>query len=173
MGAAEGLEQTMNKQEVAEMLAKPYSQQLLGSTIPARFAYTGLDGGPRVVPVGYKWTGSAFVICTVPKSAKVNALRHDPRVAITIDTEGFPPKVLLIRGTATLELVDGVPDEYLTGNFRPGLTDEQFAEWEAGVRDLYEQMVKIIVEPEWAKLLDFETTIPKAVEDLVLARQGA
>jgi hypothetical protein len=172
MGAAGGLEIRMNKHDVAEVLAKPYAQQLLGSTIPARFAYTALDGGPRVVPVGYHWTGSAFVICTAPKSAKVKALHNDPRAAITIDTEGFPPKVLLARGAATLELVDGVPDEYLNGNFRPGLTDEQAAAWESGVRELYDQMVKITVEVEWAKLLDFETTIPKAVEDLVRAKQG-
>jgi hypothetical protein len=116
----------LNKQDVAEILARPYSQQLLGSAIPARFAYSGLDGGPRVIPIGYTWTGSAFVFCTAPKAAKVNALRKDPRVAITIDTDGFPPKVLLVRGTATLELVDGVPDE-----------------------------------------------LPKAVEDLILERQGA
>ena len=38
---------------------------------------------------------------------------------------------------------------------------------------LYDQMVLITVEPDWAKLLDFETTLPKAVEDLVLARRGA
>lgn len=173
MGAADRLEQKMNKQDVAEILAKPYSQQLLGSAIPARFAYSGLDGGPRVVPVGYFWTGTAFVISTVPKSAKVNALRKDPRVAITIDTDGFPPKALLVRGTATLELVDGVPDEYLKGNLVPTMEPDQFAEWEAGVRALYDQMVKITVEPEWAKLLDFETTLPKAVEDLIRERQGA
>jgi hypothetical protein len=34
-------------------------------------------------------------------------------------------------------------------------------------------MVLITIEPGWAKLLDFETTLPKAVEELVLARQGA
>jgi hypothetical protein len=162
----------MNEQDVAEVLAKPYSQQLLAATIPARFAYTGLDGGPRVVPVGYYWTGSAIVVCTATKAAKVKALRKDPRVAITIDTEGFPPKVLLLRGTATLELVDGVPDEYVGGNLTATMPAEQLAEWEAGVRALYDQMVKITVEVEWAKLLDFETTIPKAVEDLVRARQG-
>jgi hypothetical protein len=33
-------------------------------------------------------------------------------------------------------------------------------------------MALITIEPDWAKLLDFETTIPKAVEDLLLARQG-
>jgi hypothetical protein len=50
---------------------------------------------------------------------------------------------------------------------------EHFEGWEQGVRALYDQMVLITIEPDWAKLLDFETTIPKAVEDLVLARQGA
>jgi hypothetical protein len=34
-------------------------------------------------------------------------------------------------------------------------------------------MVQITVEPDWAKLLDFQTTLPSAVEDLLLARQGA
>ena len=29
-----------------------------------------------------------------------------------------------------------------------------------------------VVEPDWAKLLDYETTIPEAVEALVAARQG-
>jgi hypothetical protein len=32
-------------------------------------------------------------------------------------------------------------------------------------------MVLITVEPDWAKLLDFETTAPKAVEDLMAAYQ--
>jgi hypothetical protein len=31
-------------------------------------------------------------------------------------------------------------------------------------------MVRITIEPDWAKLLDFETTIPKAVEDLIKAK---
>jgi hypothetical protein len=38
---------------------------------------------------------------------------------------------------------------------------------------LYEQMVAITITPEWAKLLDFETTAPSAVEKLALARGGA
>ncbi len=46
---------------------------------------------------------------------------------------------------------------------------EQFEAWEAGVRALYSQMARITITPDWAKLLDFETTIPKAVEDLVNA----
>jgi hypothetical protein len=29
-------------------------------------------------------------------------------------------------------------------------------------------MARITITPTWAKLLDFETTIPKAVEDLIV-----
>ncbi|WP_020576407.1 hypothetical protein [Actinopolymorpha alba] len=91
-------------------------------------------------------------------------------MAITIDTEGFPPHVLLIRGSATLELVDGVPDGYVEAS-RKLVPAEQFAAREAGLRALYQRMVCITIEPDWAKLLDFETTIPKAVEDLMVAHQ--
>ena len=161
----------MNRDQVTEVLAKPISQQLLGSTIPARLAYIGVDGEPRAIPMGSWWTGEQLVMATVPTSAKVGALRRNPRVAITIDTEAqWPPRVLLIRGAARLELVDGVPQAYLEAS-RPLVPAEHFAGWEQGVRELYDQMVVITVEPDWAKLLDFETTIPKAVEDLVLAKQ--
>lgn len=154
---------------VTETLAKPLSQQLLASGIPARFAYTALDGDPRAVPIGFLWTGSEIKMYTVPTSAKVKALKKNPRVAITIDTEGFPPNVLLIRGAASLELVDGVPDGYVEAS-RKGIPADQMEGWETGVRALYEQMVIITITPDWAKLLDFETTLPKAVEDLVKAR---
>ena len=41
------------------------------------------------------------------------------------------------------------------------------AGWVAGVQALYDDMVVITITPTWAKLLDFETTIPQAVEDLI------
>src|SRR3954454_9377637 len=95
---------------VAETLAEPLAEELLSSHIPARFAYTGSDGDPRVIPIGFLWTGSELKLYTVPTSAKVRALEQNPRIALTIDTESFPPHVLMIRGSARLELVDGVPD---------------------------------------------------------------
>ena len=156
----------MNKQQIAEILAKPYAQQLLNGPEPARFAYDGLDGDPRVIPIGFWVEGDRIVIATAPKAAKVAALRKNPKVALTIDQGAFPPKVLLIRGTVELELVDGVPAGYLEAGHKV-MTDEQSPDWAAGVKSLYDQMVVITVTPTWAKLLDFETTIPKAVEDLV------
>jgi nitroimidazol reductase NimA-like FMN-containing flavoprotein (pyridoxamine 5'-phosphate oxidase superfamily) len=160
----------MDRSDVAEVLSKPISQELLGSAIPARLAYTALDGDPRVVPVAFHWNGAQLVVCTVPAMAKVRALRHNPRVAITIDTqEQWPPRVLLVRGTASIEHVDGVPEEYIEAS-RKVTPAEVFEDWEAGVRGLYDEMVRITIEPHWAKLLDFETTIPKAVEDLIRAK---
>jgi hypothetical protein len=161
----------MQQQEIADVMGKQISQDLLASGIPARFAYVGVDGAPRVVPIAFHWNGSQILLFTVPKSAKVRALRQSPRVAITIDTQGYPPHVLLVRGTASLETVDGVPGDYLEAS-RKIVPADQFADWEAGVRALYEQMVCITIEPDWAKLLDFETTIPQAVEDLVRAHQA-
>jgi hypothetical protein len=163
----------VNRDDVVEVLAKPISRELLGSSIPARLSYVGVDGEPRAIPIGFLWTGEHVVMATVPKSAKVQALRQNPRVALTIDTEGqWPPRVLLIRGAARVDLVDGVPDAYVEAS-RKVVPAEHFEGWEHGVRALYDQMVLITIEPDWAKLLDFETTLPKAVEDLMLARQDA
>jgi hypothetical protein len=160
----------MNRNDVTEVLSKPISQELLGSPIPARLAYTGLDGDPRVVPVAFHWNGAQLVVCTMPTMAKVRALRRNPRVAITIDTqEQWPPRVLLVRGTVSIEHVDGVPDEYVEAS-RKVTPAEVFEDWETGVRGLYDEMVRITIEPDWAKLLDFETTLPKAVEDLIHAK---
>jgi hypothetical protein len=105
---------------------------------------------------------------TVPGSAKVAALRANPTVALTVDTTPptWPPKVLLVRGIAWLSLTDGVFPEYFAGARR--LTPaEEFERWEAGARSSFDQMARIDVRPTWAKVHDFETRIPQAVEDLV------
>jgi hypothetical protein len=156
----------MTNEEIVEILAKPYAQQLLNGPEPARMAYNGLDGDPRVIPIGFWTEGQQILMATVPKSAKVAALGKNPKVALTIDQGAFPPKVLLIRGTAEVELVEGIPDGYLTAGHKV-MTDGQYAQWVAGVQALYDEMVVITVTPTWAKLLDFETTIPQAVEDLI------
>jgi hypothetical protein len=89
-----------------------------------------VDGDPRVIPVGFHWGGARIVVGTVPTSAKVAALRENPRVAITVDTEGYPPNVLLVRGAATVAIVDGVPDEYIAAS-RKLVPESGFAGWEA------------------------------------------
>jgi hypothetical protein len=90
-------------------------------------------------------------------------------VALTIDTNTFPPHVLLVRGRVSIDIVDGIPSDYLDA-LRKIVGPDQWDEWEAGVRSLDEHMAGIVIQPLWAKLLDFETTIPSAVEELMRAR---
>lgn len=162
---------TLTEQQLRDVFADPVATELLAASIPARLAYTGLDGAPRVVPVGSWWSGSQLVVCTVPIAAKVAALQHDPRVAVTIDTEGMPPHVLLIRGTAEVTTVDGVPEEYLAAS-RKQVPDDMFAGWEAEVRRLYDSMARIAITPTWAKILDFQTRVPSAVAEMARRTQG-
>jgi len=93
-------------------------------------------------------------------------------VALTIDTESHPPKILLIRGRAELDVVDGIPEEFLQMNGSYEMSAEQRVEWEREVRSLYDGMVRIVVTPAWAKLIDFETTLPSAVEELAAQRSA-
>jgi hypothetical protein len=161
---------TVQRSEIAEVLNRPLSQELLARDL-TRLAYVGKDGTPRNIPIAFTWNGSELVMCTAKNAPKLPALRENPAVALTIDTEVHPPKILLIRGRAELDVVDGIPDEYLEMNGTYEMTPGQRVEWEAEVRSLYDGMVRIVVTPTWAKLIDFETTLPSAVEEL--ARQRA
>ena len=159
----------MQPDEITEVLRRPISQELLARDL-TRLAYVARDGTPRNVPIAFTWTGSQVVMCTSTNAPKLPALRQNPAVALTIDTEVHPPRILLIRGRAELDVVDGIPDEYLQMNGSYGMTPEQRVEWEAEVRSLYDGMVRIVVTPTWAKLIDFETTLPSAVEELIRQR---
>jgi len=163
----------MERDEVRSVLADPVAHRLLTSANPARLAYIALDGTPRVVPVGFHWDGDAFVIGTVPGAAKVRAMEAPPAVALTIDTSPpeWPPNVLLVRGTAALSVVDGVFSEYVAGARRVIPSDE-FPQWEQGVHALYDRMVRIDVTPTWATVHDFETRLPRAVEELAREKFG-
>jgi hypothetical protein len=155
--------------EIIEVLNRPISQELLNRDL-ARLAYVARDGTPRNVPIGFTWNGSEMVMCTATNAPKVEALRHNPAVALTIDTEVHPPRLLLVRGRAELDVVEGIPDEYFQSNGAYAMTAEQRVEWEREVRSLFDSMVRIVVTPTWAKLIDFETILPSAVEELIRQR---
>ncbi|HVX43446.1 MAG TPA: pyridoxamine 5'-phosphate oxidase family protein [Mycobacteriales bacterium] len=159
----------MHQDRINEILNHPNSRELLARDV-ARLAYIATDGTPRAVPIAFTWNGSRIVMCTSTNAPKLASLRADPAVALTIDTEVHPPKILLIRGRAELDRVDGIPQEYLQMNGTYQMSPEQRVEWEKEVRSLYDAMVRIVVTPTWAKLIDFETTLPTAVEQLVRRR---
>jgi general stress protein 26 len=159
----------MEQHEITEILNRPISQELLARDL-TRLAYVAKDGTPRNIPIGFAWNGSEIVVCTTKNAPKLHSLRHNPQVALTIDTEVHPPRILLIRGRAELDVVDGIPEEYLQINGSYAMTPEQRVAWEAEVRSLYDGMVRIVITPTWVKLIDFETTLPSAVEELVARR---
>jgi Pyridoxamine 5'-phosphate oxidase len=118
---AEGA-RTMDQHAIDEVLNRPLSQELLARDL-ARLAFIALDGTPRSIPIGITWNGAEIVMCTAKNARKLPALRRSPAVALTIDTESHPPKVLLIRGRAELDAVDGIPVEltkYHTPSSRDG-----------------------------------------------------
>ena len=141
----------MPPDQITEVLDRPISRELLARDI-IRLAYVATDGTPRTIPIGFTWNGSQIVMCTPKNAPKLHALRKNPMVALTIDTEVHPPKILLIRGRAELDFVDGIPDEYLKATSAYQMTPEQRVVWEAEVRSLYhEGMVRIVVTPTWRR----------------------
>ena len=150
------------KQGDLGLLQHPASQELLNSKIPARLAYVWTDGSPRVIPIWFHWNGKEIVMGTPPKAPKLKALAKDPRVSLTIDDNVFPHKVLLVRGTAHLEPVNGVVPEYAMAAERY-FGPEQGKAWVAQMGKMVQSMVRIIITPTWVGLLDFQKRFPSAL----------
>ena len=150
------------KQGDLSLLEHPASQELLHSKIPARLAYVWTDGTPRVIPIWFHWNGREIVMATPPKAPKLKALAKNPKVSLTIDDNTFPHKVLLIRGSAQLEPVNGIVPEYAAAAeryFNPDLAKG----WLSQLRSTVSSMVRIRITPEWVGLLDFQTRFPSAL----------
>ncbi len=162
----------MDRDQVIQVLNDPLGQELLRDSFIARLAYNGQDGYPRVIPIGFYWNGAHIIVCTAPTAPKVRALTRDPKVALTMDTEKQPPHVLLVRGTAQIEVVEGVPFEYLEAS-KKGIPAEQWQAFESQVRIMYKQMARITITPEWARLFDFETRVPHFLEELARGASGS
>ena len=141
------------------LLETETAQRLLASPINARLAYTGLDGKPRAIPIWFHWTGEELVMGSFAGAAKGRALRANPDVAITIDTEGFPCDVLLLRGEASVSDVDGFVPEYVEAA-RRYLGEEGAAGFVAQFDGQPVRMIRIALRPTWVGLIDFKTRMP-------------
>ena len=151
------------------LLASEVATRLLSSAIPARFAYLSTDGTPRVVPTWFHWTGDELVMPTFlaaphvrHAAARVGALRANPDVAITIDTEDSPPNALLVRGRATVTEVDGVAPEYALAA-RRYLGEDAAAAYIAQIDQPGTRMARIAVRPAWVGVIDFQTRLPSTL----------
>jgi hypothetical protein len=151
------------------LLESEPAKSLLSSTVPARYAYLALDGTPRVVASWFVWTGEELVMPTFISAPhvrhaayRIRALRANPEVAITIDTESFPPQALSIRGSAEIAEVDGIPPEYAEAAHRY-LGEEEATTYLEQIDQPGTRMARIAVRPTWVGLLDFETRLPSAL----------
>lgn len=150
------------------LLETDLAQRLLQAPIPARLAFVSSDGTPRVVPSWFHWTGQEIVTMTYiagpgigirHPAARIAALRANPRVAVTIDTESNPPQSLNVRGTAEITEVEGVAGEYAAAA-RRYLGEDAAAQMLAAVDQPGTRQARIAVRPDWVGLLDFETRLP-------------
>ena len=152
------------------LLFEPAAQGLLRSSSLARMAYVGRDGGPRIVPTWFHWTGGHIVMVTYvagPQAGiahparRLEDLRADPRVAISIDTDGTPPAALQLRGRVEIGEVDGIAPEYREAAQRY-LGAARAADLLAAVDRPGTRQARIVLEPEWVGLIDFTTRLPSA-----------
>ena len=146
------------------LLEHPVAKELLASNIPARLAYVWTDGTPRVLPIWFHWNGRELVLGTSPNAAKLKALTQNPKVALTIDDNTFPHKVLLIRGTAQVNTVEGVVPEWAQAAERY-FGPEKGKAWVEQIRTKMGKQARIAVTPEWVGVLDFETRFPQTLSE--------
>jgi len=141
------------------LLDHPVAQELLHSAIPARVGYIALDGTPRVTPAWFTWNGQEIIIGSAGTSQKVRALQADPAIAVTIDSDTAPYKVLSIRGRAEVRMVEGAVEEYADSALRY-FDPDQGARFRDHARATFSGMARIAVKPEWVGLIDFVTRFP-------------
>jgi nitroimidazol reductase NimA-like FMN-containing flavoprotein (pyridoxamine 5'-phosphate oxidase superfamily) len=145
------------------LLDNPVAQELLRSNYPANLAYVWRDGTPRVVPIWFHWNGKELVLNSPPGAPKLNVLRDNTKVAISIDSRTWPYKVLSVRGTARVEIVDEpVTPEYAASAERY-FGEEGGKQWGEQVKGVSSQMARIKVTPEWVAILDFVSRFPSAI----------
>ncbi|HEY1741305.1 MAG TPA: pyridoxamine 5'-phosphate oxidase family protein [Acidimicrobiia bacterium] len=158
----------MEARVIAAELSAAGAQELLAATSGAHVAYIAHDGTPRVLPVGFFWTGTEFVISTAATAPKVSALQARPDVALSIDSGDTPgqARALSVRGQASVEIIDGVVPEYLAAA-RKSMSAEAAAEFEKNCREMYDQMARIAIVPTWARFYDFNAgRLPKFLQEL-------
>ena len=142
-----------------EKLDSAVAKRLLNSTIPARLSFVGTSGHPNVVPIWFLWRDGKMVMCSNADAAKVKAIRAQPEIALTIDSETPPYESVRMRGRAEVQLVEGVLPEYVECAHRYyGI--ETGDKWIAQVEPFMKRMARITLEPGWVEVWDFRERFP-------------
>lgn len=113
--------------ETSQRMTSDELRNLLEGRHLAIITTIGPDGYPQSTPVWYMPDGDAVGIIADPDSVKVRNIRKNPRISITIASEGRPYRYIVFRGDA--ELHTGGPDDY---NDYPGRMAERYLGKEGG-----------------------------------------
>jgi hypothetical protein len=81
-------------------------------------------------------------------AARLRGLCANPDVAVTVDTETFPPEVLTIRGRVAISEFDGIPPEYASAA-RRYLGEEGARQYLSGIDQPGTRMARIDLRPAW------------------------
>jgi hypothetical protein len=95
-------------------------------------------------------------------AGRLTAVRAKPDVAVTIDTESFPPEVLTLRGRVTIREVEGIPAEYASAA-RRYLGDGAAGAYLSQIDQPGTRMAVIDLHPTWVGVLDFQTRLPSTL----------
>jgi nucleotide-binding universal stress UspA family protein len=134
----------------------------------------GLAGAPaQAVLAAVRDAGAGLVVmATHGRSGVPRAILGSVADAVVARS---PVPVLLIRGAATVEPMDGVPEEYAEATYRM-LGDEGGRAWLAQIEAIdFTAWARVAITPEWVGILDFERRFPNGLERAVEAarRRGA
>lgn len=83
-------------------------------------------------------------------------------MAVTIDTETFPPEVLQLRGRATISEVAEVDPDYALAP-RRYLGDSQAGAYLNQINHPDTSMARIAVRPTWVGVVDFQSRMPSTL----------
>ena len=147
-----------------EDLESAFARRVLTSSIPARLSFVRPDGRPDVLPIWFLWRAGQLIMCSQAGAYKVAALQQNPAVAISIDSDSPPYESVRLRGVAEIELVDGIPQEYIDCAHRY-YGEEKGDAWIAFVAPITQQMARIAVTPNWAEVWDFRARFPDLFTD--------
>ena len=125
-----------------------------------------------MIPVGFFWTGDQLVIASATSSPKVATLSARPDVAVTVDGDApTGARALSIRGRASVEIVDGLVEEYVMAARRSRWTPRRRTSSSSSAgRPTTQGMARIAITPSWARFYDFGAgRLPRFLQELVEA----
>lgn len=89
------------------------------------------DGTPQPTPVWFLWHNRQILIFSQPKAQKLRNIRHNPKVALNLNTDEWGGNVLIMLGDARIETapvpqaqVDAYLEKYREGIKSIGMTPE-------------------------------------------------